>query len=59
MSEDTTEDDTADDDYVEECDPEFIDGQYYGCGACVPCIDAEDQRRQDAYEAGHILDEAY
>lgn len=28
--------------FVEECEPEFIDGKYYGCGACGPCLDQAD-----------------
>lgn len=29
---------------MEPCEPEFIDGTYYGCGACEDC-------HQDEYEA--------
>ncbi|MEU4576589.1 hypothetical protein [Nonomuraea sp. NPDC023979] len=33
--------------YVEECSPELIDGQYYGCGACEPCRDQADGEEED------------
>lgn len=31
-----------DDAVFEECEPEFVDGRYYGCGACEPCKDQTD-----------------
>lgn len=35
-----------------ECDPEFIDGSYYGCGACRPCLEDEQERQQRRFEMG-------
>lgn len=48
----TQPDDLAEETEIEECDPEFIDGSYYGCGACGPCVQDEIDRQQLNYEMG-------
>lgn len=41
---------------VEACEPEFIDGSYYGCGSCPDCLEEEDQEIEAAVEMGQMTD---
>lgn len=42
---------------MEPCEPEFIDGSYYGCGSCPECLEAEDDEIERQVEAGELTDD--
>ena len=42
---------------MEPCEPEFIDGSYYGCGSCPECLEDEDEEIERQVEMGDLTDE--
>lgn len=44
-------------DEIDPCVPDFVDGQYVGCGACPECHEDEDRAIEEDVEMGLISDD--
>lgn len=42
---------------VQECEPEFVDGRYEGCGVCAQCVQQRSDEIESAFEGGYMTQE--